>query len=551
MDGIFNYKSLKLAYERVMKSSTKDVRNFFGVSLYKIKLDKNLEDLSQKLQNQKFSPSRPFKYYEPKPIGTQRVKTVLSIEDSIVYQAIANHIAEKVYDEMKTTSSCVFGNVLHENVKEGVKIIDDFNPDFNFFKNYVPLFNQFVNSVNEQVESNNLKYKLDTDITGFFDSIPHSSLAFILQKSQINSSIIELLLLCLNMWSGTRNSPTFQVGIPTGPIASFFIANLLLHRLDKIMIEKSFSYYRYTDDIKVYSDDNAELENALLIIDLYLKDHSLSINSKKTIIEKISSDYKKERKKSLKNQSLSEIILSNDEKKLIESEYFEEFSIQRDYFELNVEPDEATNIIKRRIEEIENEIFQNYNEFIVNGSFISEEIDTLEVDLIGSAYVWRVYVRLLRQYNSEIKLNKTLIPIWLAGLNTFFWRANHFCWNLKNYQLDSDNKFNILLIKEKYKRFEWFNYQTNILYINNLNIDKEESLKIMDKVKQEASPLVRFSLYKILLSNLSDSKAYRDELNTLIKNDNEPYIRYTLSDWIINYEKEEFSVELVKSWFSI
>jgi len=551
MDDIFNYKSLKLSYERVIKSSTNDVRNFFGESLYKIKLKRNLEDLSEKLQNQKFSPSRPFKYYEPKSIGTQRVKTVLSIEDSIVYQAIANHIAEKVYDEMEITSSCVFGNVLHENVKEGVKIIDDFNPDFSFFKNYVPLFNQFVNSVNEQVENDNLSYKLDTDITGFFDSIPHSSLAFILQNIEIDSSIIELLLLCLNMWSGTRNSPTFQVGIPTGPIASFFIANLLLHKLDKIMIEKSFSYYRYTDDIKVYSNDNAELENALLIIDLYLKDHSLSINSKKTIIEKVSSDYNKERKKSLKNQSLSEIILSNEEKKLIESEYFEEFSIQRDYFELNVELDDATTIIKRRIEEIENEIFQNYNDLIINGSFVSEEIDTLEVDLIGSAYVWRVYVRLLRQYNSKIKLNGTLIPIWLAGLNTFFWRANHFCWNLNNYQLDNYSKTNILLITTKYKRFEWFNYQTNMLQINNLNINKNEILAVFNKVKKESSPLVRLSLYKILLSNLNDSNAYKGELNFLIKNDNEPYIRYTLSDWIINYEKDEFSVELIKSWFSV
>ncbi|MFC5044683.1 reverse transcriptase domain-containing protein [Aquimarina hainanensis] len=551
MKNIFNYKSLKLAYERVKKSSTKDVRNFFGESLYKIKLDDNLRDLSERLQNQNFSPSRPFKYYEPKVIGTQRVKTVLSIEDSIVYQAIANHVAEKVYDEMQTTSSCVFGNILHENVKFGINILDDFNPDYSFFKNYVPLFNEFVNSVNQQLENNELTFKLDTDITGFFDSIPHSSLAFILQSNQIENSIIELLLLCLNIWSGTRNSPTFQVGIPTGPIASFFIANLLLHDLDKLMIDKSLSYFRYTDDFKIYSNEYIDLENGLLLIDSYLKDHALSINSKKTIIEKVSSDLDKEKKKALKNQSVSEIILSEDEKKLIESEYFEEFSMQRDYFELNVEPDEAVSIIERRIDDIENEIIENYYELIDDGMFVSDDLESLEVDLIGSAYIWRVYVRLLHQYNDKIKLSKTLIPIWIAGLNTFFWRANHFCWNLNNHPIDNEYKREIISIKEKYKRFEWFSYQTNILFIENINLSEEENLKVFENLKSESSPLIRLSLYKILLSNSDYSTINKDKLNDLIKNDKEPYIRYTLSDWFMNYRKEEISVELIKSWFSI
>ena len=392
-----------------MKSSTNDVRNSFGESLYKIKLKSNLEDLSIRLQDKKYSPSRPFKYYEPKQIGTQRIKTVLSIEDSIVYQAIANHIAEKFYDELGSTSNCVFGNILHENVKKGVLLLDEFDPDFRFFKNYVPLFNEFVNSVNQQLEGEYLKFKLDTDITGFFDSIPHSSLAFILQEIKINKSIIELLLICLNMWSGTRNSPTFQVGIPQGPIASFFIANLLLHRLDKIMIRESFSYYRYTDDIKVYAKDKVELEGALVIIDSFLKDHSLSINSKKTLIEKISNNKEEERKKSLKNQSLKEIVLTEEEKTLIENEYFEEYVNHKEYFELNVEPKEALKIIKRRIEEIEKNIFNRFNKHIKDNIFEINDIESFEDDLLDAAYIWRVYIRILFEYNDTINLNRNYL----------------------------------------------------------------------------------------------------------------------------------------------
>ena len=171
MKEIFTYNSLKLSYERVIRSSTNDVRNYFGESIYKIDLKKNLEYLSESLQSSNYSPSKPFKYYEPKSSGTQRVKTVLNIEDSIVYQAIANHIAVLVNDELKTTNKYVFGNILHENVSKGNELLTEFDPEFHFFKKYVPLFNEFVKSVNKQIEENDKLFKLDTDITSFFDSI--------------------------------------------------------------------------------------------------------------------------------------------------------------------------------------------------------------------------------------------------------------------------------------------------------------------------------------------------------------------------------------------
>jgi len=551
MTDVFTYKILKLAYERVIKSSTNDVRNSFGESLYKLKLKENLEDLSTSLKEGKYSPSRPFKYYEPKQIGTQRVKTVLSIEDSIIYQAIANHIAEKIYKKLETTSSCVFGNILNENVKKGVSLLDEFNPDFKFFKNYVPLFNEFVNSVNKQLEGENLKFKLDTDITGFFDSIPHSSLAFILQEIDISNPIIELLLVCLNMWSGTRNSPTFQVGIPQGPIASFFFANILLHKLDKFMVKESYSYYRYTDDIKVYAQDKSELERALVIIDSFLKDHSLSINSKKTLIEQISDDKEKEKKKSLKNQSLKEIVLTEKEKTLIENEYFEEYENHKEYFELNVEPEEAIKIIKRRIKEIEKDIFKRFNKHLKGDIFEVEDINSLEDELLDAAYIWRVYVRILLEYDSQVELNKKLIPIWIAGLNTIYWRANHFCWNLNKYKLEDNYRAEISKIKKKYKRFEWFEYQSNILFMNNISLRKKDYKKITERVKKEDSPLIRLSLYKILLTHLKDTSKLMNTVKELIKKDKEPYIKYTLSDWILYSKRDDLSVNLIKSWFSI
>jgi hypothetical protein len=60
-----------------------------------------------------------------------------------------------------------------------------------------------------------MTYKLETDITGFFDCIPHSKLLQLLYKKfDIDPSILDLFSECLNTWSGTSESATQGVGIP-------------------------------------------------------------------------------------------------------------------------------------------------------------------------------------------------------------------------------------------------------------------------------------------------------------------------------------------------
>lgn len=548
MKEIFSYKSLRLSYERVIRSSTNDVRNLFGESVYKVDLKKNLERLSESLQNSKYKPSKPFKYYEPKSSGTQRVKTVLNIEDSIVYQAIANHIASLLYEELKTTNKFVFGNILHENVSKGNELLNEFDPEFHFFKKYIPLFNEFVKSVNKQIKQNRTLFKLDTDITSFFDSISHSSLAFILQDFKVSSNIIDFLLNCLNTWSGTRNSPTFQVGIPQGPIASFFFANLILHRLDKSMLEKGFSYYRYTDDIKVYSNSNDQLKEILLEIDLYLKDHSLSLNSKKTLIEKASINKSEEYFQLLKNQSTSELVLVEKEKEMIKSEFLTKVNDEK-LMEYNIEQEDAIEIISNRLLEIEKGIISHFSSSIKNYKFQSDDLDVLETKLIELGYLWRAHVRMLKDFEGEYDFNYKLVKIWIAGMNTFFWRSNHFCWNLKNYNLKKRDVLKIFDPKNSIHRFEWCTYQINNL-LNNPNILRTFELEnVLEKIIIEPSPLSRLSLYKVLLNNYTkESKMFSDTIE-LIKKDSENYIRYTLLDWLNYISPSKISSELINKWF--
>lgn len=218
----FSPDNLRLAWERMIRSNGKDIKDFFGIEIYSVNLDKNLNRLSETIINGEFRPQRPFKYYEPKASKTHRTKSVLSIEDALIYQAIANSVATSNYKRLAENNCFVFGSVLHPEVEKGLKILEDPDADYYFYEYYIPLYNRFINSVNTEINNTNIRFKLETDITGFFDCIPHSKLLITLNKFGLEPEILDLLNDCLNIYSGTKESVTPGVGIPQGPAASFF-----------------------------------------------------------------------------------------------------------------------------------------------------------------------------------------------------------------------------------------------------------------------------------------------------------------------------------------
>src|SRR5690625_339810 len=120
----FSKENLQLAWERMIRSNKSDVKDLFGIEIYSANLNDNLERLSNIIIHGNYKPSRPFKYYEPKPSKTHRTKTVLSIEDAIVYQAIADKIATENYERLAENNSFVLGNVLKREFKEGTNIFN-------------------------------------------------------------------------------------------------------------------------------------------------------------------------------------------------------------------------------------------------------------------------------------------------------------------------------------------------------------------------------------------------------------------------------------------
>ncbi|MGC8864851.1 MAG: reverse transcriptase domain-containing protein [Bacteroidales bacterium] len=301
----FNPDNLLLAFYRVKVWPEELIKDTVGMRAYENNLEVNIKYLSDKICSGQYKPQRPFKYYEPKASGTHRTKSKLMVEDALVYQAIGNMLAARNYEKLEAHNSFIFGSVLHPETQLGTQVLKDsrYSPPFYFFHHWRTFFERFSNSVIKAIEKDKAAFKFETDITGFFDSIPHYNLFEVLSREfNVEDEILDLLSDCLNAWSGTKENLTPGVGIPQGPSPSYLFANMLLYPLDKQLIGSAYKYFRYMDDIKIYSYTEEALRDVLVMIDIYLKGHGLSINSKKTNITPIINHEKDPTVKELKKK---------------------------------------------------------------------------------------------------------------------------------------------------------------------------------------------------------------------------------------------------------
>lgn len=176
----FNSDAIKLAYYRVQCWTDKTVKDQVGLKAFGSNIELNAQNLSERILAGHYTPQRGFKFYMPKPSKTLRTKTMLKLEDAIVYQAIVNRIAEFNQPKLAELEDFVFGSVLSPDVLKGTAILKEQEPNYFFYKYWKGLFFKFKLSVLQSIEEDKVKYKFETDIAGFFDCIPHYNLLSIL-----------------------------------------------------------------------------------------------------------------------------------------------------------------------------------------------------------------------------------------------------------------------------------------------------------------------------------------------------------------------------------
>jgi len=128
------------------------------------------------------------------------------------------------------------------------------------------------------------RYVLDADISGCFDNLSHSAIMRELSDVVADGNILGLVekFLKAGVMEGGKLRPTHR-GTPQGGVASPLLANIALNILDWYLHEHGYRFVRYADDFVVLCQSEAEAEEALALVERFVKDRlGLSLSSEKT-----------------------------------------------------------------------------------------------------------------------------------------------------------------------------------------------------------------------------------------------------------------------------
>lgn len=531
----FSVDSLKLSWERYVRIGQAEVKDHVGIDSFQWELEENIKKLHKKIVENKYQPSEAFKFKVPKSNGMQRILSLLQVEDAVIYQTFANNIATDAYKELLKTESNSYGFPVNDQVALGLGIFNEEIPDFYFFKKYPDQYFQF----SEILKANNKKYYLKTDFTAFYDLISHELLIQYLNEKFISSEdILDLLKSCLKEWAGKKGKYYTNTGIPQTEVASPFFGNLILHELDLIMINKGIPYYRYLDDIWVFSDIKDELETIKLEIDTFAQERGMCINPAKTSIEEFYEiDLLEMEPSGLVKQieiktKFPEIDLFEIDPRGLDKKTDPEFELVDFESDIDIDydneylssKDQSDSIRDQFLENCVEQIFDNYNKI----AELNEEDPIHKKNHISkienACYLIKKGFEVLDHFDYEESppLDDSIdFKIFFDLLSKYIWKCKPICNVLSFYQKNEDLKKGMLEILYKFKNYEWVIHHMAKGLKRNQKLENSEVENLLSITKQTDSWFSKSSLYPLMLINCAnDSSIFRLVKDNLLEETN-------------------------------
>ena len=232
----------------------------------------NIETLHQELKEQRYRADNVRRVYIPKTDGKLRPLGIPSVKDRIVQRAVAEIIG-RIYEPYFLNIS--YGFRSNRSAHDALK------------------------AVQESVSKNPVKWIVDVDIKGYFDSVNHGWMKKFLEHRIADKTILRLVSKFLNagiLENGVvvRN----EEGTPQGGPISPLLANIYLHYVLDLWFEKKYKQgvegysflVRYADDFVVGFERREEAEKFLKELRKRLAEFSLEISEEKTRIVRFGTD---------------------------------------------------------------------------------------------------------------------------------------------------------------------------------------------------------------------------------------------------------------------
>jgi hypothetical protein len=276
---LVSVENLTLAWRRVSTASNYGYKRFFRPLFYTYELaaDANLLDLHNRLVGGSYEPSSPSRVYLPKASGLQRGLTLLKLEDQIVFQALANAFAERVRTpRQRVVGNCVFSNQPNAD-PNGIFFLQDWRVGYRAYLDQI-----------RKYFDDGFRWVAHFDLAAFYDTISHELLFRTAFPKLKAASGKDTICAWLEKWSTPHKTWPLQHGIPQGPMASDFLAEVFLLPLDERMGRKH-RYVRYVDDIRLFGKTELEVQTAVRDLEILCRDRGLIPQGKKFAITQVSS----------------------------------------------------------------------------------------------------------------------------------------------------------------------------------------------------------------------------------------------------------------------
>ncbi len=251
-DNVLDFSNL----EKAVRQCKKGVRWKLSVINYTHNTLFRLTKLKQEFEKDKYKPIKgsTFTIYEPK----KRIVTSTKFRDRVPQRSLVDNY---LYDEL-----------IRHYIPENCACLKNRGTDY--------ARNILKRNLKELFKKCKLDgYVLKIDIKSFFGSIDHEVAKQIMRKLVRDDWVYNLIADEIDLYDG--------VGIGLGSQLNQYIALSVLNDVDHLCKRYFDLYVRYSDDIVILSESKEKLKWILSQIEQLLNDRKLRLNSKKTVIFKV------------------------------------------------------------------------------------------------------------------------------------------------------------------------------------------------------------------------------------------------------------------------
>ncbi len=277
----------------------------------KSNLDRVLRVLSTQLQQGQYYPAPMMSVPVPKNDHSVRPGTTIPPIDLVVLYAIVQQLAppldetlsESVYayrlnprrDERgqplfgrrQSREDSPQGRDLQPEVNDQeVEDIEQTGFPYNWFINWIPFY-RGTRSASQEFE-----HVAVTDIAAYFENISLETLFNRMHEllGEQYRDLLDKLRALLDYWDWAVSAEkTSGKGLPQGNDVSSFLSNIYLRDLDRAMLkvvqDDTRKYFRYVDDIRLYTSNSSEARRALVDLEHTLRTLGLNVQTAKTEVK--------------------------------------------------------------------------------------------------------------------------------------------------------------------------------------------------------------------------------------------------------------------------